>query len=120
MLSTIQDKDVLREEQLDRIFHALADRTRRTLLAGLAENGPSMVTELAEPFSMSLPAVSRHIKVLETADLVSRSVDGRVHKCSLDAEPLKEVEHWLKFYRDFWSDNLDQLARYVEEKDDQG
>ncbi len=117
MLSTIQDKDILREAQLDKIFHALADKTRRTLLAGLAENGPSMVTELAEPFDISLPAVSRHIKVLENADLVDRSVDGRVHKCSLDAEPLKEVENWLNYYKNFWSTNLDELARYIEEKD---
>lgn len=118
MLSTTKEKDAFREDQLDLIFHAVADKTRRLLLETLAERGPSKVTELAEPFEISLPAVSKHIKVLEKADLISRSVDGRVHKCSLDAEPLKEVKIWLDYYKNFWSKNLDQLARYVEENDD--
>jgi DNA-binding transcriptional ArsR family regulator len=73
-----------------------------------------MVTELAEPFEMSLPAVSRHIRVLERARLVVRTVDGRVHHCSLDLEPLRTVEAWLRHYRSFWEENLDALAHFVE------
>ena len=73
-----------------------------------------MITELARPFAMSLPAVSRHIRVLERAGLVRRTVDGRVHQCALDALPLRRAEDWLSFYRRFWDENLDSLARYVE------
>jgi DNA-binding transcriptional ArsR family regulator len=101
------------ERRLDLVFRALGDQTRRRLLARLAQK-PAMVTELAAPFAMSLPAVSRHIKVLERARLVRRAVDGRVHHCSLDVEPLREVEQWLDRYRVFWEDNLESLARYVE------
>jgi len=101
------------EDQLDLIFRALGDQTRRSLLARLADK-PAMVTELAQPFAMSLPAVSRHIRVLEKAGLVTRAVDGRVHHCSLSAMPLKEVEKWLNQYRRFWEGTLDSLARYVE------
>jgi DNA-binding transcriptional ArsR family regulator len=84
-------------------------------MARLAD-GPCMVTELAEPFDMSLPAVSRHLRVLEDARLVARAVDGRIHRCSLDAEPLREAEGWLAHYRDFWAGNLDALARYAERR----
>jgi DNA-binding transcriptional ArsR family regulator len=101
------------DDRLDLLFRALGDRTRRALLARLAEK-PAMITELAEPFEMSLPAVSRHIRVLERARLVVRNVDGRVHHCSLDLEPLKTVEAWIQHYRRFWEGNLDALARYVE------
>jgi DNA-binding transcriptional ArsR family regulator len=113
MQSTLKTNRASVNDRLDRIFHALGDRTRRTLLARLARR-PAMITELAEPFAMSLPGVSRHIRVLENAGLVVRSVDGRVHQCSLDAEPLKSVEAWLKHYRRFWEDNLEALANYVE------
>ena len=102
-----------REGQLDLVFRALGDPTRRALLARLADK-PAMVTELAQPFAMSLPAVSRHIRVLEKAGLVARTVDGRVHHCSLSATPLKDVEKWLSQYRRFWEGTLDSLARYVE------
>ena len=101
-------------EQLDRLFHALSDRTRRSILARLAR-GPAMVTELAEPFAMSLPAVSKHLRVLEGARLVSREIDGRVHRCSLAPGPLRDVERWVEYYRSFWEDTLDALGRYVEE-----
>jgi DNA-binding transcriptional ArsR family regulator len=101
------------EDELDLVFHALADRTRRAMLARLAR-GPAMVTELAAPFEMSLPSASKHLKVLERARLVSRDVEGRIHRCSLRAEPLKEVERWLADYRVFWEDTLVALARYVE------
>ena len=72
-----------------------------------------MVTELAAPFAMSLPAVSRHIRVLERARLVMRKVDGRVHHCSLDLAPLESAEAWLGHYRRFWEGQLDALAHYV-------
>jgi DNA-binding transcriptional ArsR family regulator len=101
------------ERELDLLFRALGDRTRRALLARLAEE-PAKVTDLAEPFAMSLPAVSRHIRVLERARLVVRNVDGRVHQCSLDPFPLEAVEAWLAHYRRFWTSNLDALAHYVE------
>jgi DNA-binding transcriptional ArsR family regulator len=103
------------EGQLDLIFRALGHQTRRALLRRLAER-PAMVTELAQPFAMSLPAVSRHIRVLEKAGLVARAIDGRVHHCSLSATPLKDVEKWLNQYRRFWEGTLNSLARYVEDE----
>ncbi len=76
-----------------------------------------MITELAEPFAMSLPAVSRHIRVLERARLVVRKVDGRVHHCALDPAPLRTAEAWLTHYRQFWEGQLAALARFVENDD---
>jgi DNA-binding transcriptional ArsR family regulator len=102
-----------REQRLDRIFSALSDRTRRALLRRLARS-PSSVTDLAAPFDMSLPAVSKHIRVLEQAGLITRHVDGRVHRCALEPAPLAEVERWLLHYRTFWQENLDALAAFVE------
>jgi DNA-binding transcriptional ArsR family regulator len=113
--SSVRSTAPSREERLDRIFSALSDRTRRGLLARLAER-PAMVTELAAPWRMSLPAVSKHIRVLERAGLVTRAVDGRVHRCSLSARPLREAERYLDRYRSFWEETLDSLARYVEKK----
>jgi DNA-binding transcriptional ArsR family regulator len=104
------------DDLLDLLFRALGDRTRRALLVRLAEK-PAMVTELAEPFAMSLPAVSRHIRVLERARLVVRKVDGRVHRCALDPGPLRTAEAWLSHYRQFWEGQLEALARYVENDD---
>jgi len=101
------------DDRLDEVFHALSDRTRRKILARLSR-GPAMITELAAPFDMSLPAVSKHLRVLEGARLVSRSVDGRVHTCSLATKPLLDVERWLEYYRAFWTDELDALARFAE------
>jgi DNA-binding transcriptional ArsR family regulator len=103
------------DDRLDAVFRALGDRTRRALLARLTK-APAMVTELAQPFAMSLPAVSRHIRVLEQAGLIVRSVDGRVHRCTFNAAPLKSMEGWLRHYRHFWDGNLDSLARYVEHR----
>ena len=100
-------------DRLDLVFKALGDRTRRALLQRLAQH-PAMVTELAAPFGLSLPAVSRHIRVLERAGLLARTVEGRVHHCALDGRPLKGVDHWLRDYKRFWSGNLEALARYVE------
>ena len=101
------------DDRLDLVFHALSDRTRRGLLARLAL-GSEKITDLARPFDMSLPAVSRHIRVLERARLVRRAVDGRVHRCSLRAEPLHTIEAWIGRYRPFWEGTLDSLARFVE------
>jgi len=105
------------DERLNLIFHALANRTRRAMLRQLAK-GPAMVTELAAPFEMSLPSASKNLKVLEKAGLVDRTVSGRVHRCALDPDSLRDADAWLEFYRGFWSGALDSLARFVEEDDD--
>ncbi len=95
-------------DQLDRTFAALADPTRRAILARLA-TGEASVTELAEPFEMSLPAVSKHLKVLERAGLVRRRVQGREHVLRLEPGPLREASRWLEHYRTFWDARLDAL-----------
>jgi len=100
------------DDQLDLLFRALGHRTRRALLAHLARR-PAKVTELARPFAMSLPAVSRHIRVLERARLVRRTVDGRVHHCAPNFAPLHTVEAWLHHYRRFWDGQLAALERYA-------
>jgi DNA-binding transcriptional ArsR family regulator len=107
------------DDRLDLIFHALSDRTRRALILRLSR-GPAMVTELAEPFQMSLPAVSKHLKVLEGARLIARAVDGRVHRCSLAPHVLRHAERWLQSRRAFWESALDSLARHVESEEKQG
>jgi DNA-binding transcriptional ArsR family regulator len=101
------------EQRLDLILHALSHRARRRLLQRLAA-GPAMVGELARPFAMTRVAVSKHLRVLERARLISRSIDGRVHRCALQAQPLREVEQWLADYRVFWTQTLDALAQWVE------
>lgn len=117
LASALIDEDV-DDDRLDIVLRAIADRTRRALLARLVQ-GPARVTDLAAPFDMSLVAVSKHLKVLERARLIERDIDGRVHRCSFQAEPLREVERWLDHYRVFWTDTLDALARYAEDGDDQ-
>lgn len=112
-MSSRRRKHPSQDDHLDMVFQALADRTRRALLTRLARR-PSKVTDLASPFEMSLPAVSRHIRVLERARLVRRTIDGRVHRCSLRPEPLRTAQAWLEHYRPFWEGTLDSLARYVE------
>ncbi|MDH3498129.1 MAG: metalloregulator ArsR/SmtB family transcription factor [Gemmatimonadota bacterium] len=99
--------------QLDRTFGALADPIRRAILARLAE-GESSVGELARPFDVSRPAISRHLRVLERAGLVRRARDGRVSRCALDAGPLREAADWVDHYRRFWEAQLDALARYLD------
>lgn len=101
------------EDQLDRVFSALSDRTRRALLQRLAA-GPAVISELARPFDMSLPAVSKHLRVLESAGLVSRRKDGRVHRCTLSAEPLRDVAGWVSYYEAFWDGTLASLANHLE------
>lgn len=103
------------DDALDRVFRALGDRTRRSILKRLA-SGPAKITELAEPFDMSLPAVSKHVRVLERAGLIERTIDGRVHECALSAEPMRDVAEWVARYRAFWEGTLDSLAAYVEDE----
>jgi len=102
------------DERLDLVFGALADRTRRQLLAQLAQ-APASITELAAPHDMSLPGVSKHIRVLEHAGLIRRTIDGRVHRCTLDAAAMRAADEWIAHYRAFWDHTLDALADYVSE-----
>ncbi|WP_368563929.1 ArsR/SmtB family transcription factor [Pseudoxanthomonas sp. UTMC 1351] len=95
-------------EQLDAVFHALADGTRRRMLRSLGGH-PRSVGELAAPFQISLAAASKHIKVLERAGLVTRSIHGRTHLCRLQPEALAASQQWLRFYEQFWNQNLDAL-----------
>lgn len=101
------------EDQLNRIFHALSDPTRRALLKRLSQ-APQKVTTLAEPFDMSLNAVSKHLKTLEKADLINRNNAGRTSICSLRAEPLHDAQDWLDQYSQFWGDTLDALSRHMD------
>jgi len=105
------------ETRLDAVFGALADGTRRAILARLA-SGPARVTELAEPFAMSLPAVSKHLKVLERAGLLRRDRHGRVHNCRLQGGALDEAETWIEETRAFWEARLDNLERYLSQEED--
>lgn len=102
------------DERLDRTFAALADPTRRAILARLAE-GDVPVTELAEPFDMTLPAISKHLRVLERAGLLVQEKDGRIRRCHLVAEPLKQAAAWIARYREFWTEQFDALADYLDE-----
>jgi DNA-binding transcriptional ArsR family regulator len=100
---------------LNRVYAALADPTRRAILTHLLQQD-ARVTELAEPFAMSLNAVSKHVRVLEEAGLVRREVRGRDHYLSLDAAPLQEASAWLDTYRQFWTKRLDRLEAFLREK----
>jgi DNA-binding transcriptional ArsR family regulator len=100
--------------RLDSTFAALADPTRRAILARLA-SGEASVTELAEPFEMSLPAVSKHLKVLERAGLIARGRNAQWRPCRLEAKPLKDVAEWVEDYRRFWDETYDRLDDYLQE-----
>jgi DNA-binding transcriptional ArsR family regulator len=106
-------------DRLDRTFGALADPTRRAILARLAR-GEASVTELAEPFEMSLPAVSKHLKVLERAGLVSRGRERQWRPARLRATPIKEVAEWTDRYRRFWDERYDRLDEYLDELQGRG
>src|SRR5579862_618346 len=99
---------------LDATFAALADPTRRAILARLAR-GETTVQELAEPFAMSLPAISKHLKVLEHAGLIARSREAQWRPCRLEAGPLKNVADWMERYRIFWEQSFDRLDDYLHE-----
>lgn len=100
-------------DRLSLTFAALADPTRRAILARLAQ-GETSVTELAEPFEMSLPAVSKHLKVLERAGLITRGRAAQWRPCRLNAAPLKEAAEWVEHYRRFWDESLDRLDTYLQ------
>ena len=108
-----------RTEALNRAFSALGDATRRTILGRLSE-GAATVTELAEPFDMSLNAVSKHIRVLEGAGLLKRDVRGREHWCSLNPGPLRHVTEWTEPYRVFWEQRLAALDEFLRQEDGAG
>jgi DNA-binding transcriptional ArsR family regulator len=99
-------------DRLSTTFAALADPTRRAILARLVA-GEASVTELAEPFAMSLPAISKHLKVLERAGLIARGREAQWRPCRLEAGPLKDAAEWLEHYRRFWEESLDRLERYL-------
>ncbi|HEY0702570.1 MAG TPA: metalloregulator ArsR/SmtB family transcription factor [Candidatus Acidoferrales bacterium] len=99
---------------LDATFAALSDATRRGILARLAA-GEASVSELAAPYEMSLPAVSKHLRVLESAGLVTRNREGRVQRCRLKAAPMKNAADWIEHYRRFWEAQFDSLHKFLEE-----
>jgi DNA-binding transcriptional ArsR family regulator len=105
-----------RTASLDGVFHALADPTRRAMLRALS-GGPRNIRELAEPFSMSFVAASKHVRVLESAGLLRRRVEGRSHFCRLNPKPLASAHAWLAFYEGFWSQRLDDLEALLKAED---
>jgi DNA-binding transcriptional ArsR family regulator len=106
----------LEPPRLDAVFHALGDATRRRMLRDLAD-GERSVGELAAPFDMSLAAASKHIKALERAGLVRRTVKGRTHLCRLEPRPLEDAHEWIGFYERFWSSRLDILEGLLRQED---
>lgn len=111
----------MNDEQLDLIFAALADPTRRAILARLAR-GEATVMELAKPFDISLPAISKHLKVLERAGLISRGREAQWRPCRLEPAPLKEAQSWIDAYREIWEESfsrLDELLQELQAADDQ-
>ena len=104
----------MQTDPLSTTFAALADPTRRAILARLSE-GEATVNELAEPFSISLPAVSKHLKVLEGAGLITRGRSAQWRPCRLEAAPLKEIDGWMNDYRRFWEASFDRLDAYLKE-----
>ncbi|MFC3651818.1 ArsR/SmtB family transcription factor [Dyella humi] len=103
--------------QLDDVFQALADPTRRAMLGSLTKQ-PLSVGELAEPFDMSLAAASKHIKLLERAGLIERNVQGRTHLCRLNAQPMHAGMEWLRHYEQFWTQKLDALEALLRAEDE--
>ncbi len=106
----------LQTTQLDAIFHALGDATRRRMLRDL-NDGERTVSQLAEPFAMSLAAASKHIKALETAGLIRREIRGRTHFCRLEPGPLASAHQWLGFYEHYWTTSFDALDRLLRAED---
>jgi DNA-binding transcriptional ArsR family regulator len=106
-------------DRLSTTFAALADPTRRAILARLA-TGEASVTELADPFEMSMPAISKHLKVLERAGLIARKREAQWRPCRLEAGRLKEVADWVEYYRQFWEQSFDRLDDYLRELKSQG
>jgi len=109
----------LRAASLDAIFAALSDPTRRGIL-DLLTRAELCVTDLAKPFSISLPAISKHLRVLEKAGLIKRERDGRVHRLRLEAKPMRDAAAWIERYRGFWEGQFDALADYLERPQTKG
>ncbi|HSF20203.1 MAG TPA: metalloregulator ArsR/SmtB family transcription factor [Vicinamibacteria bacterium] len=107
-------------DTLDRTFHALGDETRRAMLAMLARNGEMSAGELGEPFHISQPTASKHLRVLERAGLLSRRIEGRAHRFRLRSRPLVEAEGWIARHRDFWNRTLGRLGPVLAELDEGG
>lgn len=103
-------------QRLDAVFHALSDPTRRSILRRIATQ-PTTVGEIAGPFSMSLAAVSKHLKVLERAELIVREKQGSYQRISVNAGPMRQASDWLSYYEQFWSERLDALAHMLAEKE---
>ena len=104
------------EQQITRIFHALADPTRRKIVAMVAQK-EKRASELAESFQISFPAVSKHVKVLEQAQLIQRRVDGRMHRFRFNEKTMKKAYDWIAFYQRFWTERLDRLATFLEHQE---
>ncbi len=104
----------LSDDVLDRTFAALAHPTRRAILARLARDGSASVTDLAEPFEVTLMSVSKHLKVLAEAGLITREKEGRVHRCSFEPAAIDAAGSWIEVHRAYWERQLDSLARYLE------
>jgi DNA-binding transcriptional ArsR family regulator len=99
--------------RLDSVFHALSDRTRRSILRDVA-NGEKTVGEVARPYALTLAAVSKHLKVLEEAELIARERRGSFHLVRLNAERLRDAEEWIAYYERFWTTRLDAMAKFLE------
>lgn len=104
---------VNRAQALDDVFHALADATRRSMVQRLSR-GPATIGELGEPFAITKPAVTKHVKVLERAGLLRRAVEGRIHRCEIDPRPLDRANRWVERVRAFWESRFDDLADYLD------
>src|SRR3979490_514644 len=109
----IANEAFMLEDQLSTMFAALADPTRRAILARL-EKGEATVNELAEPFDMTQPSISKHLKVLESAGFISRGRAAQTRPCRLEAAPLKEVANWVEAYRDLWVESFDRLDAFLQ------
>ena len=103
------------QHQLDKTFHALGDSTRREMLALLAQRGECTAGDLGEPFSISQPSVSKHLRVLQRAGLIERRIEGRTHRFRLIEKPFKEAQNWISDQRRFWNGALDSLAQVLDD-----
>ena len=103
------------DQQLSQIFSALSDSTRRAMLLRLAKEEMS-VADLSKPFGMTKSAITKHLKVLENAGLLGRTIEGRVHRCRLEAKPLAAISEWITFYEKFWNNKFDALDAYLDEE----
>lgn len=107
------------ESTLDKTFQALGDETRRGMLAALALNGLQTAGDLGKPFNIAQPTASKHLKVLEKAGLVSRQVDGRVHRFTLETAPMEQAQDWIETHKSFWENTLDQLDQFLKTTTDE-